>query len=51
MPVHNADVAAIFEEIADLLDLDRVLEAAAEKGCFVELNAQPRDEIAELFDR
>jgi len=23
------------------LDLDRVLEAAAEKGCFVELNAQP----------
>ena len=41
MPVYNADVANIFNQVADEVDLERVMEAALERGCFLELNAQP----------
>ena len=38
MPVYNADVANIFNQVADEVDLERVMEAALDRGCFLELN-------------
>jgi DNA polymerase (family 10) len=69
LPIHNAEIAAMFNQVADLLeiamdnpyfnilahptgrligerppyavDIERIMEAAHERGCFLEVNAHP----------
>lgn len=47
MPVHNAEIADIFDPVADLLEI----EDAKAQGCWLKINARPWRELSTLLRR